>query len=152
MKAMKTSSHPSFFHAGLALVMSIVALFTFSGCASMDASNQRSLLAASGFRERTPETAKQRELYDAAPSYKVQRISAEGRVFYAYKDEKHGVAFVGGEDEYQRYQKLALEQKIASDNYMAAEMNRTAAMGWYGAYGSYAFGHYGRLGPVGRFR
>src|SRR5262249_19894132 len=115
-------------------------LLALAGCASLDASNQKSLLAAAGFKERTPQTAKQKELYAAAPSYKVERIDVKGKGFYAYKDEKSGTAMVGGEAEYQRYQQLAIQQRIARDNYQAAQMNRDLAYGWYGAYGPYAFG------------
>jgi hypothetical protein len=116
------------------------AFIALTGCASMNASNQESLLAAAGFRVRTPETAKQKELYAAAPAYKVQRVTVNDRIFYAFKDEGKGVAYVGGEAEYQRYQQLSIQQRVASDNYMAAEMNRDMAMGWYGAYGPYALG------------
>ena len=110
-----------------------------SGCASLDASNQESLLSAAGFRVRTPETPKQHQLFDAAPSYKVQRVTYNGKTFYAYKNEKKGVAYIGGDAEYQKYHELAVQQRIARDNYEAAEMQRDAAMGWYGAYGPYAF-------------
>lgn len=114
----------------LALVCALLA-----GCASLDASNQESLLTAAGFRTVIPETPKQKELYAAAPSYKVQHGSVDGKIFYAYKDEKKGVAYVGGPAEYQRYQQLAIQQRIARDYYDAAEMNRDAAYGWYGAWG-----------------
>jgi hypothetical protein len=127
------------------LALALVSLLGLAGCASLDASNQRSLLAAAGFKERTPETAKQKELYAAAESYKLQRVAYNGKTFYAYKDEKHGTAFVGGEAEYQSYQHLAIQQRIAQDNYQAAQMNRDMAMGWYGAYGPYAFGPYRRF-------
>lgn len=150
---MKTPLRRSLVRLGLGLAF-VITLIAFNGCASLDASNQRSLLAAAGFRARTPETAKQRELYAAAPAYKVQRVAVEGRVFYAYKDEKAGVAYVGSEADYQRYQQLAIQQQIATAHYQAAEMNRTAAMGWYGAYGSYAYrpvGYYGH-GSVHRYR
>jgi hypothetical protein len=126
------------------LSLATASLLGLVGCASLDASNQRSLLVAAGFKERTPETPKQKELYAAAPSYKVERINVNGKTFYAYKDEKHGTAFVGGEAEYQRYQQLAIQQRVARDNYEAAQMNRDMAMGWYGAYGPYAFGPYYR--------
>ena len=118
-----------------ASLITICVLFGVIGCASLDSSNQKSLLAAAGFRARTPETPKQKELYAAAPAYKVQRISAKGKVFYAYKDEKEGVAYVGGEAEYQRYQELALKQRIAREQYMAAEMQSSMAWNWYGAWG-----------------
>ena len=113
----------------------VAVLFSFLGCASLDSSNQKSLLSAAGFRVRTPETARQKELYSAAPSYKVQRIHAKGKVFYVYKDEKDGVAYVGGEAEYQHYQTLALKQRIAREQIMAAEMQSSMAWNWYGAWG-----------------
>lgn len=119
---------------------SVCILAVINGCASMDASNQESLLTAAGFRVRTPQTPRQRELYDAAPAYKVQHAVVKGKVFYAYKNEKKGVAYVGGEAEYQKYQQLAVEQRIARDNYMAAEMNRDAAWGWYVAWGPRGLG------------
>lgn len=115
-----------------------VSLF-FTGCAGLDASNQESLLSAAGFQVRTPETPKQKELFAAAESYKVKRVTYNGKTFYAYKQEKKGIAYIGGEKEYQKYHELAIQQRIARDNYEAAEMQRDAAMGWYGAYGPYGF-------------
>ena len=55
-------------------------------------------------------------------------------VFYVYKDEKAGLAYIGREQEYQRYQQLAIGQQIAQDQYMAAELERDAAWRWYGAW------------------
>jgi len=63
----------------------------------------------------------------------------KGRSFYVYKDEKAGIAYVGRQPEYQRYQQLCVQQQIAQNYYMAAEMNRAAAFGWYGAWGPRAF-------------
>lgn len=115
------------------------ALSGVGGCARMDASNQRSLLVAAGFRARTPQTQRQRELFDAMPAYRVQRAVVDGRVFYVFKDERNGVAYIGGEAEYQRYQQLAVQQRIANANLMAAQMNRDVARGWYGAWGPRGF-------------
>jgi hypothetical protein len=123
----------------VAFLLAAACLAGFIGCASFDAANQESLLAAAGFRERTPETQKQKDLYAAAESYKVHRVTFNGKTFYAYKDEKKGTAWIGGDAEYQRYQQLAIQQRISSEYYAAAEMNRDAAMGWYGAYGPWAF-------------
>lgn len=126
--------------AAAASLLASAALLGFAGCASIDAANKEPLLSAAGFVARTPETAKQKELYAATPAYKVERVNVNGRIFYAYKDEAKGLAYVGGEAEYQKYQQLAIQQRIARDNYEAAEMNRDMAMGWYGAYGPYALG------------
>jgi hypothetical protein len=115
-----------------------IALF-MAGCAGMGSSNTTSLLSAAGFRVRTPQTPKQQQLYTALPSYKVERATVQGHVFYVYKDEKAGVAYVGREQEYQQYQQMAVQQQIAQDYYTAAAMDRAAAYGWYGAWGPRAF-------------
>lgn len=122
------------------LLSAMIAAVGLGGCASVASSNTKSLLAASGFREMTPTTVKQKELYAAAPAYKVQRITANGRTFYAYKDEGNGTALVGNESNYQQYEKLAVQQRIAQQEYQAAEMRRDAAYGWYGAYGGGMYG------------
>ena len=77
----------------------------------------------------------QQQIYAALPPYQVERATVKGHVFYVYKDEKAGVAYVGREQEYQRYHELAVQQQIAQNYYMAAEMDRAAAFGWYGAWG-----------------
>lgn len=118
----------------------MIAVLGLVGCASMGSTNTKSLLVAAGFREVIPATAKQTELYAAAPAYKVQRINDGGKIFYGYKDEKAGTALVGNESNYQQYEKLAIQQRIAQQEYQAAEMRRDAAYGWYGAYGAGVYG------------
>ena len=128
----------------------IVSLFAVSlaavllaGCAGMGSSNTKSLLSAAGFHAKTPQTPQQQEIYAALTPYQVQRATVPGKgVFYVYKDEKAGVAYVGREPQYQSYCNLAVQQRIAQDQYMAANMNAMYARRWYGAYG----GFYGRYG------
>ncbi|MES2661158.1 MAG: hypothetical protein V4689_21230 [Verrucomicrobiota bacterium] len=122
------------------LLSAMIAAIGLAGCASVGSSNTKSLLVAAGFREKTPETAKQKELYAAAESYKLLRITAEGKNLYAYKDEKNGTALIGNESNYQQYEKLAVQQQIAAQEYQAAVMRRDAAYGWYGAYGTGFYG------------
>jgi hypothetical protein len=114
------------------------ALFV-AGCASMGSANTTSLLTAAGFRARTPQTPKQQQIYAALPPYKVERATVKGKTFYVYKDEKAGVAYIGGEREYQSYQQLAIQQQVAQDYYTAVAMDRAAALSWYGAWGPRAF-------------
>jgi hypothetical protein len=110
------------------------------GCASMGSANTTSLLTAAGFRARTPQTPKQQEIYAALPAYQVQRATVPGKgVFYVYKDANAGLAYVGREAEYQRYQQMAVQQQIAQNYYMAAQMEQAAAWQWYGAWGPRAF-------------
>ena len=119
----------------IAMVVTVCALGGLVGCAGLESSNTKSLLSAAGFRVRTPETPAQKELYAALAPHHVQRATVKGKVFYLYKDEKAGVAYVGHEAEYQRYKELAIQQRVAQDYYMAAEMNSMYAYRWYGAWG-----------------
>src|ERR671922_3711 len=122
------------------LIAALAGAILLAGCASMGSSNTESLLSAAGFRVKTPQTPKQQQIYAALPPYQVRRATVPGKgVFYVYKDEKAGVAYIGREQEYQRYQRLAIAQQIAQDRYMAAEMERDAAWRWYGAWGPRAF-------------
>jgi hypothetical protein len=122
------------------LILAAATALLLAGCESMGSANTTSLLTAAGFRARTPQTPQQQQIYAALPPYQVQRATVKGKgVFYVYKDEKAGVAYVGREQEYQRYQQLAIQQQVAQNYYMAAEMERAAAWQWYGAWGPRAF-------------
>jgi hypothetical protein len=124
----------------LVLILSVAAaVLSMAGCAGVGSGNTTSLLTAAGFRVRTPQTPKQQQLYAALPSYKVERATIQGHIFYVYKDEKASVAYVGREQEYQQYQQLAVQQQIAQNYYTAVAMDRAAAYGWYGAWGPRAF-------------
>jgi hypothetical protein len=117
------------------VLVTLAGAILLAGCASMGSSNTESLLSAAGFRAQTPQTPKQKQIYVALPPYTVQRATVKGQVFYVYKDEKAGVAYVGREQEYQRYQQLAIQQRIAQNQVMAAEMEQQAALDWYGGFG-----------------
>ena len=116
------------------LALGAAAIF-IAGCAGMEAHNTKSLLSAAGFHVKKPETPLQKEVYAAMPANHVQRISADGKTIYAFKDEDEGVAYVGREQEYQRYRQLCIQQKIAQDYYMAASMNTYYSHRYYGAWG-----------------
>ena len=84
------------------LIFAAVAATLFvAGCAEVGSGNTTSLLSAAGFRAHTPQTPKQQQMYAALPPYKVERATMKGHVFYVYKDEKAGVAYIGREQEYQ---------------------------------------------------
>jgi hypothetical protein len=116
-------------------IATLAGTILLAGCAGMTSANTESLLSAAGFRVRTPQTPKQQQIYAALPPYQVHRATVNGKVFYVYKDEKAGVAYVGREPEYQRYQQLAIQQQIAQQYYAAVEMDRAAALNWYGGFG-----------------
>jgi hypothetical protein len=122
------------------LIATVAGAILLAGCASVGSGNTTALLTAAGFRARTPQTPRQQQIYAALPPYQVQRATVPGKgVFYVYKDENAGLAYVGREAEYQRYQQLAIQQQVAQNYYMAAQMEQAAAWQWYGAWGPRAF-------------
>jgi hypothetical protein len=121
-------------NSNLIAILAASGVAFFAGCASMETNNNtKSLLSAAGFRVRTPHTAKQQELYAALPSNKVERATVKGKVFYVFKDEKAGVAYVGGEAEHQRYQQLCTQQHAAQA--AEEEMNPSLATKWNNQWG-----------------
>lgn len=117
----------------LILALSVCGTILFAGCASMETDNTKSLLSEAGFRARTPQTAKQRELYAQLPSNKVERATVKGKVFYVFKDENAGVAYVGGEAEHKRYQQLLTQRHAAMP--AEEEMNPSLATRWNNQWG-----------------
>ncbi|MDB6020390.1 MAG: hypothetical protein JWQ04_247 [Pedosphaera sp.] len=113
----------------LMLAMTVAAL-GLSGCASTKHHDTESLLSAAGFHTMTPSTSQQQACYAALPPYKVQRHDFNGKVVYAYADKKNGIVYVGGEQQYQRFNQLGQQQKVANEQLQAAEMNEDAAMNW----------------------
>ena len=119
------------------ILISAASIIFFAGCATTETANTdktKSLLSTAGFRVRTPKTAKQHELYAALPSNKLESGTVKGKVFYVFKDEKAGVAYVGGEPEHQRYQQLCTQQHVAQ----AAEeqMKHPFAQSWSNQWGA----------------
>jgi hypothetical protein len=122
-------------NSSLILILAASGVAFFAGCASMETGNNTtSLLSAAGFRMRTPQTAKQKELYAALPNNKVERATVKGKVFYVFKDEKAGVAYVGGEPEHRRYQQLCMQQHVAQAP--EEEMNHPFARSWSNQWGA----------------
>lgn len=114
------------------LIVALVAAFLLPACATMETTNTKNLLIGAGFQARTPQTAKQKEIYASVNANHVYRATVNGKVFYVFKDEAAGVAYVGHEAEYQKYKQLAIQQRIAQDYYMAMEMDYYHARSWYG--------------------
>jgi len=117
----------------LILILAACGIIFFAGCASMETNKTTSLLSAAGFRVHTPQTAKQKELYGAFPSNKLERGTVKGKVFYVFKDEKAGVAYIGGEPEHRRYQQLCTQKHVAQAP--EEEMSHPFARGWSNQWG-----------------
>lgn len=118
------------------LALAVLGL-ALGGCATSGSSHTESMLSAAGFRTITPRTAQQRADYAALPPYEVQQRQFDGQLVYAYADEDARIVYVGNAGNYQRYQKLAQDQKVANQEFAASEENQDATM------------HRGFMGPAG---
>jgi hypothetical protein len=120
-------------NSSVILILAASGVAFFAGCASMQTENTPSLLSQAGFSARTPQTAKQKELYAALPSNKLEHATMKGKGFYVFKDEKAGVAYIGGESAHRRYQQLCMQQHVAQAS--EEEMNHPFARSWSAQWG-----------------
>jgi hypothetical protein len=117
------------------------------GCASttqISTQNKESMLVASGFKTITPKTAAQKQKLQNLPPDKVTMIQKKGKTYYIFPDPAQNQAYVGGPKEYQEYQQLRAEKKLANENLETAEMYQDAEMNW-GGWGGWGAG----WGPMG---
>jgi len=123
------------------------------GCATTQTTtqNRESMLVASGFKAITPKTAAQKQKLQNLPADKVTRIQKSGKTYYVFPDPVHNQAYVGGPKQYEQYQQLRSENKLAKENVEMAEMYQDTAMEWsmWGGWdaGAGSFGPMGGPGP-----
>ncbi len=124
------------------------------GCATTQTStqNRESMLAASGFKTITPKTAVQKQKLQNLPPGKVTMIQKKGKTYYIFPDPAHNLAYVGGPKQYQQYQQLRTDNKLAKESLESADMYQDAEMEWsvWGGWDA-GFGSYGPMGGPGSF-
>jgi hypothetical protein len=102
------------------------------GCATTKQTED--LLSAAGFKATPATTAQRRAHLQTLPPHKVTMVVRAGKTYYVYPDAKAQVLYVGQQAQYDAYQKLRLENQMASEQFQAAESN--AAEEW-GAWGDW---------------
>jgi hypothetical protein len=99
---------------GVQLIGSLGLLVTsLCSCVNTEVQNTESLLSAAGFRTETPSTQAQLATYNRTAPYKLERNTISGEGLYWYADKKKGVAYIGGDEAYQRYRRLVLQESMA---------------------------------------
>ena len=118
-------------------------------CASTQTStqNRESMLAASGFKTITPRTPAQQQKLQQLPPGKVTMIQKKGKTYYIFPDPAHNLAYVGGPKQYQQYQQLRTDNKLAKESLETADMYQDAEMQW-SVWGGWDAG-FGSFGPMG---
>src|SRR4029077_19947860 len=89
------------------------------------------LLVAAGFRAKPADTLERAQQLDAIPALKIVSQSKDGHVIYRYADPYScECLYVGDEDAYGRYKRLALQKQLTEERLQAAEAEEGAAIDW----------------------
>ena len=127
-------------------MLGVIALLALTASCSTTSStqNKESMLVAAGFKTITPKTDAQKQKLQNLPPDKVTMVQKKGKTYYIFPDPAQNQAYVGGPKEYQEYQQLRAEKKLANENLETAEMYQDAEMNW-GGWGGWGAG----WGPMG---
>jgi len=129
------------------MIGAIALLALMAGCATTQTASiqdKRDMLVASGFKTVTPKNAAQQQKLQTLKTGQVAQVQKNGKTYYVVADPSQNVVYVGGPQQYQNYQQLRAQKKLADENLEAAEMYNDAAMNW-GAWGGWGVG-WGRWG------
>lgn len=125
--------------AGAAGVGCTLGLLLLSGCARQIVADQENLLAAAGFRVVPADTPAGAASLQSLPAQELVRTTRDGHPVWLYADAQFcRCLYVGEEPAYQNYARLRLQERIATLQVQAAQLN---AMSWEG------WGPWGRRGP-----
>src|ERR1700758_3172925 len=113
-------------------MISVIALVALTaGCATTSSTqNKESMLVASGFKVITPKTAAQQQKLQKLPPGKVTMIQKAGKTYYVFPDPVNNRAYIGKPKNYQAYQQLRAEKKLAMENVETPQMYQDTEMQW----------------------
>ena len=102
-----------------------------SGCASVDAADTESMLAAAQFTMKKADTPTRLAKLKALTQNKITVHTKNGTNFYIYADAAQcQCVYIGNEASYQKYQQIRIAKNIADEQQATAEMNQDAMMDW----------------------
>jgi hypothetical protein len=105
-----------------------------AGCAAIDrheAEQTEQLLAAAGFEMRPADTPTKLADLGRLQQHKLVRHERDGEATYVYADAADcKCLYSGDERNYDQFEKLRVQEDVAQQEMMAAEMNQESAMNW----------------------
>lgn len=125
----------------LIMMTAVAVTMTSLGCAAIhksEAIKMERVLAAAGFQVKLADTPEKLAKVTAMTQRKIVPHDKDGETYFVYADALECVCvYAGNAKAHQRYQRLALQQRIANQAQQTAEMNQDAAMEWnqWGAWG-----------------
>ncbi len=116
------------------LLLVLATAFAAGGCTPMrrhEARDTGDLLVAAGFTSKPAHTPEREQRLRALPPLKMVSESKDGHWVYRYADPYScDCLYVGDEQAYAEYKRLALKKQIAEERLEAAEAEESAAMDW----------------------
>jgi len=118
----------SAYQTATALLLLLAGCSLFRVTPQQQAAQVEPVLAAAGFRILPADTPEKLAHLQKLPPLKLTPRQHNGQIQYAYADPYSCTClYVGDEQAYQKYQRLALEQNIAHEQQEAAMLNEDAA-------------------------
>jgi len=116
------------------LLLVLATAFAVGGCAATrrhEARETGDLLVAAGFSSKPADTPQQEQQLRALLPLKMVSQSKDGHLVYRYADPYScDCLYVGDEQAYAEYKRLALKKQVAEERLEAAEAEESAAMDW----------------------
>ena len=116
------------------LLVMLATAFALGGCAVMrrhEARDTEDLLVSAGFTPKPADTPARAQQLRAMPPLKLVSQSKDGKVVYSYADPYScDCLYLGDQQAYAEYKRLALQKQIADERLEAAEAEESAAMEW----------------------
>ncbi len=105
-----------------------------NACAAMkaeEATSKEQLLAAAGFKMQLANTPERLAHLKTLTQQKIVVHQKDGINYYVYADATTcQCIYIGQDANYQKFQQLQVQQNIAQEQQMTAEMNEDSAMNW----------------------
>ncbi len=97
-----------------------LALLILAGCATTQ--HTETFLTAAGFKVVAATTPKQEQRLQTLPPGKITTVQRNGKTYYVFPDTAHNRIYLGTPNEYQNYQQILADSKIAAQDCMSAEL------------------------------
>ncbi|GAB4065949.1 hypothetical protein KHC28_22520 [Ancylobacter sonchi] len=121
-------------------VLALVSI-TAAGCVTAT-QDKENMLSAAGFRMRLADTPDKVASLKSLPPHKFTVQNQNGQPVYLYADPTVcGCIYYGTQDNFQAYQQMQYQQRLANEQQMTAMMNQQAA-------DSFDFGPWGPMMPM----
>ena len=110
-----------------------------AGCAAIERADHNAteqMLTAGGFKVLPANTPDRQAKMAELKPYTIARQIKGNNVYYIYPDDQNNFVLVGDQNAYSKYQSLVVQEQIANQNVMAAQMETMPGMwGGWGYYG-----------------